>query len=350
MNELAAKDIEMSKGYAIVTMLLLHLFCIPWGDVLYKPFIWVNKNNPLIYYIGWLCAICAPIFCLCNGYAHYRQGEQNGLTRSKRVKRLLKFMITFWTACSFVALIGITMHSDQIPGNIYRFAANMLLLDWSYTGIWWYAFVYVFLVLISNNVYKAVKRFPTMPLMLLMTLQFIIVELLWKKSPDIISVNMFAKYLVTRLYYMFGARLFCYTAGMYIARFNIVSFVDSKLQCLKKWKNIILIILLSVSSALLIIINRGILLIPYSFPVFIAFNCWKKGVYLTKLFSFLGRHSTYVWLIHPIIYSGVIPKFSIWLGMLQYPILVFLVLLLICIIISRMLELLSNRIIGQLVR
>lgn len=88
--ELSNKDIQMSKGYAVVSMLTLHLFCLR-GAIIGTPLIWLNEETPLIYYIGWLCAICAPTYCICSGYAHFRQGLKNGLTFKKRIKRCFKF-------------------------------------------------------------------------------------------------------------------------------------------------------------------------------------------------------------------------------------------------------------------
>lgn len=51
--ELSNKDIQMSKGYAVVSMLTLHLFCLRGGEaIIGTPLIWLNEETPLIYYIG----------------------------------------------------------------------------------------------------------------------------------------------------------------------------------------------------------------------------------------------------------------------------------------------------------
>lgn len=66
----------MSKGYAIISMLALHLFCLKDSEVIGHHFIWLSPDTPLLYYVGWLCAICAPTYCICSGYAHYKLGGQ----------------------------------------------------------------------------------------------------------------------------------------------------------------------------------------------------------------------------------------------------------------------------------
>ena len=105
--ELSNKDIQMTKGFAIISMLFLHLFCLTNKQVIGTPYIVLANGVPLLYYIGWLSAICAPLFCLCNGYAHYRQGLIGGLSNKKRFKRYLKFMSHFAIAVLLVASLGL---------------------------------------------------------------------------------------------------------------------------------------------------------------------------------------------------------------------------------------------------
>lgn len=105
--ELSNKDIQMTKGIAIISMLFLHLFCLADKQVTGTPIVVLPNGVPLLYYIGWLSAICAPLFCLCNGYAHYRQGLIGGLSSKKRFKRYLKFMSHLVLAVLLVALFGL---------------------------------------------------------------------------------------------------------------------------------------------------------------------------------------------------------------------------------------------------
>lgn len=345
MTGLIREDIEKTKGYAIITMLLLHLFCVPGGS-LCKPIIWLSNTQPLIYYIGWISAICAPTFCICNGYAHYQQGKgnDNGLSSYKCLIRVTKFLITFWTACTFVAIVGFIMRSDTIPVSLVDYVANMFLISWSYTGIWWYAFVYVYFVIISKLVFKIVEKMPATLTILLITVQFLVVETIWK----IIPVEVSGLWIVTRLYYILGARLFCYFAGMYLAKYNVVEKCATHFNKYGKWRNMILMIEIVFISICLIFIEKGILLIPFSVLVFIAFHCWEKSKYINCVFSFLGKHSTYIWLIHPIIYSGSIPFFRNLLSALRYPVLIFAALLIVCIGISVFLSKISKAIINHL--
>lgn len=93
--ELSKKDIKLTKGLAIISMVVMHLFCRKGADVYGTPLLWINSDTPFVYFLGYLAEICLPIYCLCSGYAHYRLGETNGLTVKKNSKRVLKFSINF---------------------------------------------------------------------------------------------------------------------------------------------------------------------------------------------------------------------------------------------------------------
>ena len=49
--ELTKNQIKITKGVAILFMLLLHLFCIKSYEGLYTPIIMIG-NVPLIYYLA----------------------------------------------------------------------------------------------------------------------------------------------------------------------------------------------------------------------------------------------------------------------------------------------------------
>ena len=63
------EDAVMTRGLAILAMVVLHLFCRRGEDVLGTPLLWVNETTPLVYYFGFFAEICVPIYSLCAGYA-----------------------------------------------------------------------------------------------------------------------------------------------------------------------------------------------------------------------------------------------------------------------------------------
>lgn len=347
-SELTSDDIQMSKGYAIITMLLLHLFCLDRNRVYGSYILSLNNGVPILYYIGWLCAICAPTYCICSGYAHYRQGQVNGLIFEKREKRILKFLISYWIVVISVSIFGIICKSDFVPKDLIHFIFNFCLLSWSYTGIWWYAFVYVLYVIFSNILFRIVNRTSSYKMFAILILQFLLVESAQKVVVNVISENSIIYYFWIRIYYLLGARLLCYMGGMIIAKENVIT----KIKCLLdkiRYSNLVITFLLFVIAIGLCIINKGILIVLYTFPVFIGFNLLNKRKHIKSFMENLGRLSTFIWFVHPFIYSNIFPIITeLWLK-LKYSVLLFVGLLIICIIISIPLDITSKIIIKKVI-
>lgn len=93
--ELTRKDIKMTQGLAILTMVSLHLFCRLGTDVYGTPLLWLNSTTPAVYILGWLSEICIPLYSICSGYAHYKLGESGGLSKKRICNRIIKFLINF---------------------------------------------------------------------------------------------------------------------------------------------------------------------------------------------------------------------------------------------------------------
>ena len=58
--ELTKNQIKMTKGIAILFMLLLHLFCTKSYEGLYKPLIFI-RDTPLVYYSALFGDCCVAI-------------------------------------------------------------------------------------------------------------------------------------------------------------------------------------------------------------------------------------------------------------------------------------------------
>ena len=64
--ELTKQDTKMTKGLAIVFMVILHLFCRK-TDLPYSC-IKLGSGIPLVYYIGLIGDCCVAIYCFCSGW------------------------------------------------------------------------------------------------------------------------------------------------------------------------------------------------------------------------------------------------------------------------------------------
>lgn len=66
MNAYSKKDAKMTQGFAILCMLVLHLFCRLGKDVYGTPIIWVSPEKPLVVFIWLFCrSMCPNLFYVC---------------------------------------------------------------------------------------------------------------------------------------------------------------------------------------------------------------------------------------------------------------------------------------------
>lgn len=65
--ELNKNQVSITKGIAILFMLLLHLFCTKNYNGLFQPIIMIGET-PLIYYLALFGDCCVAIYCFCSGY------------------------------------------------------------------------------------------------------------------------------------------------------------------------------------------------------------------------------------------------------------------------------------------
>ena len=68
--DITKRDSKMLKGVAILSMLMLHLFCRR-ENLPYTPLLWIG-GTPLIYYFALFGDICVAIYCFVSGYLRSR--------------------------------------------------------------------------------------------------------------------------------------------------------------------------------------------------------------------------------------------------------------------------------------
>lgn len=255
MNELTRKDIKMTKGLAILSMVCLHLFCRTGNNVYGSPLLWVKDGVPLVYYFGFLSEMCVTMYCLCSGYAHFRLGETSGLTVKRNVKRIIKFLINYWIILILFSIIGNLVNSNDIPISLERFLGNVFLYSISYNGAWWFVATYVLLVILSPIIYKIVSNIN---LILVLVMAFVQLGYFWFFSDNISSLfggTNIGKIISIQIIDLFGDVLFGYLVGMCIAKCNVITKLKS--LNIKKWILLLSVVLISVLAC---IVHKGVLM------------------------------------------------------------------------------------------
>lgn len=296
------EDAKITKGLAILCMLCLHLFCRLGDDVFGTPLIWINEKTPLVYYIGFFCEICVPIYTLCAGYAQYRFLKLGQATLKKNASRIKKLLISYWVVLFLFSALGLIFDKEgKIPGSPLAFAKSIILLH-SYNGAWWYLNTYILLMLIpAGLILFPVKKWKPLPAAALSLLVYVgwyaleksgrmpafespVPAFIWKEIQNLVKVLP---------YYWMGA-LLCKENAF-----------DRLQAVLGKYKHENLYLRLSGLAvfALTCAVNKSLIVFPTAVFVFLAFNLVKKPAWEKRVFLFLGDHSTNMWLTHMFFYA-----------------------------------------------
>lgn len=318
----------MTKGVAILFMVLLHLFCQK-GSFPYEPIIFVGEN-PLVYYIGLFGDCCVVMYCFCSGYAHNIINQTRKNAYSSILKRLPMFIIQFWIICSLFSVIGLFINDPSIPGSLHRFIGNMLLYQMTYNGAWWFVLTYILLCLVSPVILYLCKKSTVASLFIFSAIYFVSYLVRFNKIsifPDNDLIN-----YVSGIVAPFGTSLLPYVFGVLFYKHKIFTRINRLTQSWKKpVKNLILAVIVTIVFLIHCFIETLFIAIFTGMVVILCFNLWNKGKIFTAVFSFFGTHSTNIWLTHMFFYLVL---FENLVFVAKYPLFCFILMLIITVPIS----------------
>lgn len=327
--ELSKRDTQMTKGLAIVFMVLLHLFC----RVDDLPYECIKIGGvPLVYYIGLISDCCVAIYCFCSGYALEIINQK--ITDSKqyyinRIKSLFKLLINYWIILILFSIIGLIIKNDSIPISFTHFVKHFFLLEKSYNGAWWFLLTYVLLILISKPVHLIVEKLNPYILLLISTGIYFIAYI--QRFKNVVDFNNeLANWIIMQMS-LLGTSFLPFVCGMIFYKYEL--FTKTRNWLNKNFNNLKLAIIGAVIFLVLVIghgIVPSVIVAPFTgLVIIVIFNVVKKGNLIDKIFEFLGEHSTNIWLIHMFFYSTLFKDFVF---IAKYPVLIFafMMLLTIC--------------------
>lgn len=328
--EFTKKQISITKGIAILFMLLLHLFCTKEYVGLFTPLIMIG-DTPLIYYLALFGDMCVAIYCFCSGYGlmiGYKNNKGNYFR--KNIIRILKLYINFWIILFlFVVVLGPIMgRADVYPGSIKSFILTFTAINPAYNGAWWFLTTYIILVFVSPYINKVVAKYNVGLIMVLSLIIYFIgyvqrIMVLIQTDNEIINY-------ILRQAALFGTSQFPYVVGVIFAEKKLYSKISNIFNKLK-FKNILAIFLI-----LLMIVAHGfvqsLFVAVFTGVAFIVlFNLIDKPKWLDDLLEYISIHSTNMWLIHMFFYM-IYFKELVYAP--KYPIFIFIWLVILCIITS----------------
>lgn len=342
-NELSKKDTNMTKGLAIIFMVLLHLFC----RIDNLPYECLKIGGvPFAYYIGQFADCCVVIYCFCSGYAleiiNYKYNNYKEYYKN-RIKSLLKFLINYWMVLIIFSMLGILFDkSGTIPGSIKDFLLHLFLLSKNYNGAWWFVLTYVLLVFLSRPIYKLINRFNPIIINILFLGIYLISYI--QKFKNVFNFGVpVLDWIVTQLA-LLGTSTLPFVWGMYFYKFKLFTKIKKLIYGrLKNWH----IISISIVVVFAMIVGHGMLLksvivAPITGIITIVlFNVIDKGKCLNAVFDFFGNHSTNIWLTHMFFYSVLFKDFVF---VAKYPILIFTFIMVLCIASSYVIQFVNKQV------
>ena len=342
--ELTKSQIKITKGIAILFMLLLHLFCTKTYEDLYTPLIFIG-DIPLVYYLALFGDYCVAIYCFCSGYGLFISYKNN---KEKYIKnnliRILKLYINYWIILfMFVVLLGfISGQANKYPGDLKTFLLTFTAISPAYNGAWWFVTTYIILVLLSPIINKIIVKYNSI---IIMTISFVfyVVAYVQRIKGIIVFDNEVLNWSIRQVA-LFGTSQLPFIVGAIFAHKKIYSKLYNIANNIK-YKNILGVILIA-----LMIIAHGfvetLFVAVFTGIAFICiFNLMDKPKWLNKLLDYLGNHSTNMWLTHMFFYMIYFKKLVF---APKYSFLIFPWLVILCLVSSYLINLIYNPIIKLL--
>ncbi|SDM78365.1 acyltransferase [Bacillus sp. OK048] len=333
--EFTKNDIKVTKGVAILFMLLLHLFCRKDVNGLYETFPIID-GVPLIYYIGLFGDACVPMFCFASGYGLFvSMNKAKGSILKKNFMRILKLLINYWIVLIiFVAIGAMTGMSEILPGSPTKFLLNFFVLSNSYNGAWWFVQTYIILVLLAPPLFKVIKKYNSITIFLISGFIYLITYIQRIKQVLDFGDNSAINILVNAIV-LVGTSQLPFVVGAIFAKEKIYSKLYNTLN---KFKQKNLICIAGILSLFIIhSLYESMIIAPITGITFICFfNLIDKNLNIQKGLNFISSHSTNLWLTHMFFYMTIFPKLTF---APKYPILIFCWLIILCLISSYIINL-----------
>ena len=296
MNAYSKKDAKMTQGFAILRMLVLHLFCRLGKDVYGTPIIWVSPEKPLVYLFGFFAGVCVPIYSMCAGYARWLVKDS---VYKENWKRIYKLMKNYWIILILFSCIGF-ITGGNIPGNWTKFLKSLVLL-YSYNGAWWYLNTYVIILVIPTSIIL----FPVRKMEARHGISvFILIQMVW--------------WFINRFSILLG-QLDGYLGFIYKELLNLIG----------------VILFIGYTS-----LNKSVLIGITGICTFFVFNLLNKPFWIENIFLCLGKHSTNIWLTHMFFYC--VDPFAGLVQKGQYPLVMMLFILILTIGTSSFIKLIQR--------
>ena len=310
------QDSLMVKGLAILMMLFLHLFNSLSNCNLCDNLIMIG-DIPFVYFLS-KAANPVAFFLFLSGYGLYFSNKSNCETNTRNYKRIIKLYIHFWFILTGFLCIGIILRPDKYPGSLIEIIGNYTSFIYSYNGEYWFLLPYAILAIASPYIFRLFERWHyLLPVFLTLCVNVCTSFAISRYGPEYLYSNpwLYNPLLVFHL-------LFPFTLGITCARTDFWGIIKK----LKKVMGVLLWLLLVVLIFAYCLLNNYFTHIFYLLLLIMIFVAAPKAGWIKSVFIKLGEHSMNMWLIHTWLCYYLFREFIYGF---KYPLLIYLVLILI---------------------
>lgn len=310
-NSFSREDTKMVKGFAIVLMLMHHLWAFPErisGGALRALLNLSGESIP--YLLGGFGKICVSLFFLLGGYGIYCQSKKKDFSIINSIKRVYLaywkvFVVFIPIAFLFFANQGQYCESSSIWARYSHFSwgvviKNFLGFSSDLNGEWWFLFSYLVAILTFpfwKRLFEKISPYKAIPIVI-----FVSVSMTYL-FPALGNVEALGplnnSYLYKRLLCQPGEYYSCFLMGILCAQYDWLSKIRLALR--KHFKINVLTGLLAVAA--IVFLRQSTT--GASLDIFYAPLLTVCLLEITRPFSLLaralraiGRHSTTIWLTH----------------------------------------------------
>ena len=307
------------KGVAILFMVFAHLFNNMELCGFSHPLLYI-EDEPLIHYMTFAMNP-VDFFMVLSGYGLYytfSQGRRNNL------KRILKLYIHYWiTLIVFVSIGFFVVGSDKYPGSCLDIIYNCIGWKNSYNHETWFLLPYILLTLSSTKIFAVCDKFKPIKVFILSFGIYFLVRLSSRYSSGLIESYQIFKWIDSYLTLQFP-----FILGMLLCKYWDYSAYKKKLS-FKFNKNYILIFALFILFIGIILLRYKYQSIFYPFYTVLFIMCFSllhRFSWVDKVLMELGKRSTSIWFVHTYFCYYFFQDF---IYCFKYPIIIFIVLIII---------------------
>ena len=283
------------KGFAIVFMILLHVF---GGAGWYEGDIPMNHNEGLICFMHSF-QICVGIFVFMIGYGYAFSRKKDFSYSVKHVKQLLT---AFWIILFVFAVPASleTLHSAQLGGARLLYL-NMFGIDETLLWVSWFVYLFIWSMIVMPFLGRLLDKHPYFWIVVLSFLCYVIEVAIWWFVPNFNmhiwwhTFDICVSWTPTILLgYLFAQKE--WFQKIRIPNHWLVSVIASVLVFVVLWLKMVL--------PGIKILNFDIIYAPIIILCILVVFSQLKMNFFSKVMSELGAKSVYMWFVHALFFTA----------------------------------------------